>query len=57
MNVKFRDREVGGFYFTSADATDLIVRQKVGADSPLPSGNAAAAMALLELGRPTRRKR
>ena len=38
------------FYFTSADATDLIVRQKVGSDSPLPSGNAMAAMGLLELG-------
>jgi uncharacterized protein YyaL (SSP411 family) len=47
---KFLDRELGGFYFTPADATDLIVRQKVAQDSPLPSGNAVAAMALLELG-------
>jgi uncharacterized protein YyaL (SSP411 family) len=48
--VKFLDRELGGFYFTSIDATDLIVRQKMAQDSPLPSGNAVAAMALLELG-------
>jgi uncharacterized protein YyaL (SSP411 family) len=42
---------VGGLYFTRASSTDLIVRQKVGADSPLPSGNAVAAMVLLQLGR------
>lgn len=41
----------GGLYFTADSATDLIVRQKVGADSPLPSGNAVAAMVLLQLGR------
>jgi uncharacterized protein YyaL (SSP411 family) len=40
-----------GFYFTERDADDLIVRQKTAVDSPLPSGNAAAAMALVELGR------
>jgi uncharacterized protein YyaL (SSP411 family) len=50
MKDKFLDKEYGGFYFSSADATDLIVRQKTGQDSPLPSGNAIAAMALLELG-------
>ncbi len=44
-------RGTGGFYFTSADAKDLIVRQMVGTDSPLPSGNAVAAMVMLELGR------
>jgi len=41
----------GGWYFTSADATDLIVRQKVGTDSPLPSGNAVAAMVMQQVGR------
>ena len=41
----------GGFYFTSASATDLIVRQMVGTDSPLPSGNGVAAKVMLELGR------
>jgi uncharacterized protein YyaL (SSP411 family) len=50
MNDKFRDRELGGFFFTAADATDLIVRQKTASDSPLPSGNAVAALALTELG-------
>jgi hypothetical protein len=49
MKDKFLDKEYGGFYFTAADATDLIVRQKTGQDSPLPSGNAVAAMALLGL--------
>ena len=50
MTQKFGDPEVGGFYFTDKDATDLIVRQKTATDSPLPSGNAIAAMCLLELG-------
>ena len=50
MKEKFRDAETGGFYFTDADATDLIVRQLTASDSPLPSGNAVAAMALLETG-------
>ncbi len=55
MVERFADKESeegasAGFYFTSENATDLIVRQKVGTDSPLPSGNAVAAMALLELG-------
>jgi uncharacterized protein YyaL (SSP411 family) len=40
-----------GFYFTERDADDLVVRQKTAVDSPLPSGNAAAAMAMLELDR------
>jgi uncharacterized protein len=50
MTEKFGDPEAGGFYFTDKDATDLIVRQKTAADSPLPSGNAVAAMCLVELG-------
>jgi uncharacterized protein YyaL (SSP411 family) len=49
MKDKFLDSGYGGFYFTAADATDLIVRQKSGQDSPLPSGNAVAAMVLAEL--------
>ncbi len=40
----------GGFYFTPRDAHELIVRQKVGGDSPLPSGNALAALAMIEMG-------
>ncbi len=48
MKEKFRDAGTGGFYFTDNDASDLIVRQLTATDSPLPSGNAMAAMALLE---------
>ncbi len=50
VKERFADPESGGFYFTAKDATDLIVRQKSSADSPLPSGNAVAALCLLELG-------
>jgi uncharacterized protein YyaL (SSP411 family) len=46
-----RGKEVGGLFFTDAGADDLIVRQKLASDSPLPSGNAIAAQVLLELGR------
>ena len=49
MIQKFVDEEGGGFYFTDEQATDLIVRQKTAQDSPLPSGNAVAAMVLLQL--------
>jgi uncharacterized protein YyaL (SSP411 family) len=49
MQERFLDRQNGGFYFTGAEQEDLIVRQKVATDSPLPSGNAVAAMMLLEL--------
>ena len=50
MTEKFGDASAGGFFFTEAAARDLIVRQKVATDSPLPNGNAVAAMVLLELG-------
>ncbi|MDB5289889.1 MAG: thioredoxin domain protein [Phycisphaerales bacterium] len=50
MLKRFGDTEAGGFYFTDQSAADLIVRQKTATDSPLPSGNAVAAMVLLELG-------
>ena len=53
MTRKFADPAgLGGYFFTAADADDLIVRQKVATDSPLPSGVAVAAMALMELGEP-----
>jgi uncharacterized protein YyaL (SSP411 family) len=52
MQEKFEDTERGGFYFTQAGAADLIVRQKTASDSPLPSGNAVAAMTMLNLDRP-----
>ena len=50
-----RDRfgdDGGGFYFTDDSAQDLIVRQMIASDSPLPSGNAVAAMVMQELGQP-----
>jgi hypothetical protein len=50
MVQRFSDEDGGGFFFTGAGAADLVVRQKVGTDSPLPSGNAVAVMALLALG-------
>jgi uncharacterized protein len=50
MIRKFADADSGGFFFTQAGADDLIVRQKVSNDSPLPSGNAIAAMTLNALG-------
>jgi uncharacterized protein YyaL (SSP411 family) len=52
MREKFEDAERGGSYFTEAGARDLIVRQKVASDSPLPSGNAVAAMAMMDLDEP-----
>ncbi|HEX8524957.1 MAG TPA: DUF255 domain-containing protein [Tepidisphaeraceae bacterium] len=51
MQEKFLDAERGGFFFNDATATDLIVRQKTASDSPLPSGNASAALAMMELGK------
>jgi uncharacterized protein len=51
MEQKFGDAKHGGYYFSDQTATDLIVRQKYAGDSPLPSGNAIAAIAALALGR------
>ena len=50
LSNRFEDRDNGGYFFSAADQADLIVRQKVGTDSPLPAGNAVAAMVELELG-------
>jgi hypothetical protein len=50
MQEKFLDRQAGGFYFTARGAEDLLVRQKVASDSPLPSGNAVAAMVMRQVG-------
>ena len=43
MRERFEDKDRGGFYFSDGAADDLLVRQKIGSDSPLPSGNAVAA--------------
>jgi uncharacterized protein YyaL (SSP411 family) len=50
MQDRFLDRQGGGFYFTARGAEDLLVRQKVASDSPLPSGNAVAAMVMRQVG-------
>jgi uncharacterized protein len=52
MHQRFSAGPEGGFFYTDDRATDLIVRQMVGSDSPLPSGNGIAAIALLELNQP-----
>ncbi len=49
MTARFADSGDGAFFFTEASASDLIVRQKIGSDSPLPSGNAVAARVLIAL--------
>lgn len=52
MISRFGDRsEGGGLFFTADDQTDLLVRQKTAADSPLPAGNAVAADVLRRLDR------
>jgi hypothetical protein len=50
MNDRFFDPAEGGLFYSDSDAKDLITRQKIGSDSPLPSGNAVAAIVLDELG-------
>ena len=55
MQKRFGDG-AGGFWFSEPGSGEVPgladVRRKVGADSPLPSGNAVAAMVMLELDRP-----
>ncbi len=46
----FEDRHQGGFYFTSHDHEQLIMRSKSFSDDAIPSGNGIAAQALLYLG-------
>ncbi len=47
--ARFGDPERGGFFSTSNDHEALIARRKEIGDHPIPSGNSAAAMALLRL--------
>jgi uncharacterized protein YyaL (SSP411 family) len=49
MIAQFWDAESGGFFFTSADHETLIARTKDFYDNATPSGNSAAAIALLRL--------
>ena len=49
----FLDEEEGGFYFTPDYGEVLIARQKVSKDRDFPSGNSAAMLNFLRLGRMT----
>ena len=49
MIDRFQDRELGGFFTTAHDGEPLPVRRKDLEDSPTPSGNSTAALALLRL--------
>jgi uncharacterized protein YyaL (SSP411 family) len=53
----FSDEEGKGFFLTGSDAEKLIVRNTPSYDSVVPSGNSAAALALLKLGRLTMEQR
>lgn len=51
MITEFWDEESGGFYFTSNDHEELIVRTKDFTDNASPSGNSAAADVFLKLAK------
>ncbi len=48
---KFWDDEVGGFFFTSTDSENLLIREKQIYDGAIPSGNSVAMLNLVKLGR------
>ncbi len=48
---RFGDSTHGGFFTTAQDGSELPVRRKDLEDSPIPSGNSAAAYGLLRLAR------
>jgi uncharacterized protein YyaL (SSP411 family) len=50
---RFGDQGQGGFYYTSDDQEQLLVRNKEFADNAVPSGNAMAALALVKLAKLT----
>jgi uncharacterized protein YyaL (SSP411 family) len=49
MIARFADPELGGFFTTAHDHEELVARRKDVDDHPIPSGNSAAAYALLRL--------
>jgi uncharacterized protein len=49
MIERFSDPERGGFFTTASGSDSLVVRRKDLEDSPIPSGNSAAAFGLLRL--------
>ena len=56
MGTRFEDEEAGGYFYADAGDDELGamsgIRRKSGADNPLPSGNASAALLMLELDKP-----
>ena len=56
MRTRFEDEDAGGYFYADAAADEIGamsgLRRKIGADNPLPSGNASAALLMLELGKP-----
>ena len=55
MLARFGDLERGGFFFTSAEADDVLVRRKAFEDGAMPSGNSVAMFNLVRLARLTGR--
>ncbi len=51
MIERFGDRELGGFFTTAAEVPHLVGRRKDLEDTPIPSGNSAAALGLIRLSR------
>ncbi|MFO8055510.1 MAG: thioredoxin domain-containing protein [Bacteroidales bacterium] len=49
LSSHFWDQNIGGFFFTSDEAEELIVRQKEIYDGAIPSGNSVALLNLLRL--------
>jgi uncharacterized protein YyaL (SSP411 family) len=48
--ARFADADGGGFFATSNDHEQLVVRRKDIEDAPIPSGSSSAAVGLLRLG-------
>ena len=53
MIEHFWDQEAGGFFYTSNDHEELVVRTKDFTDNATPSGNSAAADVLLRIAKLT----
>jgi uncharacterized protein YyaL (SSP411 family) len=51
MIQRFGDPQRGGFFTTAGDHEQFVARRKDLDDTPIPSGNSAAALALLRLAR------
>ncbi|MFZ3385263.1 MAG: thioredoxin domain-containing protein [Candidatus Methanoperedens sp.] len=51
--IHFRDNEAGGFYLTSDDGENILIRKKDIYDGAVPSGNSVAMLNLIRLSRIT----